>query len=79
MLVLSRKQGESIRIGDDIEVKITNVNGGQVKIGITAPDDVTILREELSTLPEHRRDRRDRRKVIGMPAAREHDKGGRRE
>jgi carbon storage regulator len=47
MLVLSRKPGESILIGDNIEVKIIDVQGDQVKIGINAPRDVTILRKEL--------------------------------
>lgn len=47
MLVLSRKPGESILIGDNIEVKIIDVQGDHVKIGINAPRDVTILRKEL--------------------------------
>jgi carbon storage regulator len=47
MLVLSRKPGESILIGDNIEVKIIDVQGDQVRIGISAPRDVTILRKEL--------------------------------
>ena len=47
MLVLSRKQGESIRINDNITVKIVNVGQGRVRIAIDAPSNVTILREEL--------------------------------
>ncbi|MCP8617601.1 carbon storage regulator CsrA [Salirhabdus salicampi] len=47
MLVLTRKTGESIRIGDDIEVKIVDVDGDQVKIGISAPKNVDIYREEI--------------------------------
>lgn len=47
MLVLSRKVGESIRIGDNIELQIVAVRGGRVRVGITAPDDVRILRSEL--------------------------------
>jgi len=47
MLVLSRKQGESIRINDNITIKIVNVGQGRVKIAIDAPSNVTILREEL--------------------------------
>lgn len=47
MLVLSRKPGESILIGHNIEVKIIDVQGDQVKIGISAPRDVSILRKEL--------------------------------
>ena len=47
MLVLSRKQGESIRINDNITIKIVNVGQGRVRIAIDAPSNVTILREEL--------------------------------
>ena len=47
MLVLTRKSGESIWIGDDIEVKIIKMGGGQARIGVNAPDDVVILRGEL--------------------------------
>jgi carbon storage regulator len=47
MLVLSRKQGESIRINDNITIKIVRVGQGRVQIAIDAPKHVTILREEL--------------------------------
>ncbi|MBM7582628.1 carbon storage regulator [Caldicoprobacter guelmensis] len=47
MLVLSRKPGQSILIGDNIEVKIIEVQGDQVRIGINAPKDISILRKEL--------------------------------
>jgi carbon storage regulator len=47
MLVLSRKPGQSIRIGDAIEVKITAVEGNIVKIGIEAPAHIPIHRSEL--------------------------------
>lgn len=47
MLVLTRKAGQSIRIGDSIVIKIVNVDGSQVKIGIEAPKGMTIFREEL--------------------------------
>ena len=46
-LVLSRKKGESILVGDDITVKVVGIEGIQVKILIEAPDEVVILREEL--------------------------------
>jgi carbon storage regulator CsrA len=48
MLVLSRKLGERITIGDDIEVKVLAVQGGRVRLGITCPTDVRILRAELA-------------------------------
>lgn len=47
MLVLSRKPGERIRIGPDIEVVIVEVRGPQVRIGVQAPASVTVYREEL--------------------------------
>ena len=47
MLVLSRKQDEGIYIGHDIKITIVEVNGGQVKIGVSAPSDVSIFREEV--------------------------------
>ena len=47
MLVLSRKVGESIRIGQHIHVTLLAIHGNQVRLGVTAPDDVRIMREEL--------------------------------
>ena len=47
MLVLSRKPGEQIVIGNDIRITIVEVKGNKVKMGIQAPDDVTIFRSEL--------------------------------
>ena len=47
MLVLTRKSGETIRIGDDIRVVVVEVKDNHVKIGIDAPHDCTIHREEI--------------------------------
>jgi len=47
MLVISRKINEKIKIGDDIEITIVSIDKNQVKIGIEAPKNVTILRSEL--------------------------------
>lgn len=47
MLVLSRKKGESIIIGDNIELKVLGVDGEQVKLGIIAPKTITIHRQEI--------------------------------
>ncbi|WP_082233355.1 carbon storage regulator CsrA [Halobacillus massiliensis] len=47
MLVLNRKEGESVRIGDDILLKVVSVEGGQVKLGIQAPKDIDIHRQEI--------------------------------
>jgi carbon storage regulator len=47
MLVLTRKLGEMIRIGDQIKVTVLEVRSGQVKLGIDAPMDVKVHREEV--------------------------------
>ncbi|HBT48392.1 MAG: Carbon storage regulator (Could also regulate swarming and quorum sensing) [Caldanaerobacter subterraneus] len=47
MLILTRKVGQSIIIGEDVEVKIVSIEEGKVKLGITAPKEVTVLRKEL--------------------------------
>ncbi|TWU35769.1 hypothetical protein Q31b_52040 [Novipirellula aureliae] len=48
MLVLSRKIGERITIGDDVQITITRIAGGRVTIGIDAPKSVTVRRNELA-------------------------------
>jgi carbon storage regulator len=55
MLVLSRKLGETIRIGDDVEVTVVQVNRGKVRLAIQAPKDVVILRSELNSVDEANR------------------------
>lgn len=52
MLILSRKAGESIRIGDDIRVTVLGVQGNRVKLGFEAPDSVHIVRGELNAVTE---------------------------
>jgi carbon storage regulator len=47
VLVLSRRAGESILIGGDVEIVILGTDGGQVRVGIRAPRDITVLRKEL--------------------------------
>ena len=47
MLTLTRKVGESIRIGDNIEIVVKEIRRNQVRIGIVAPRDVAIYREEV--------------------------------
>jgi carbon storage regulator len=47
MLVLTRKPGQSIMIGDGVEVQVLSVAGEKVRLGITAPRDVSIFRDEV--------------------------------
>ncbi|MDQ0214952.1 carbon storage regulator [Oikeobacillus pervagus] len=47
MLVLTRKTGEAIQIGDNIEITILSVKGDQIKIGINAPKNIEIHRKEI--------------------------------
>ena len=47
MLVLSRGKNESIIIGSDIEITIVNINGNRVRLGITAPRDISVHRREV--------------------------------
>ena len=55
MLILSRNIGEVVRIGDDIEVTVVAVNGHQVRIGVNAPREVAIDREEIANRKQHER------------------------
>jgi len=58
MLILTRRAGESLKIGDDITVTVTSIKRNQVRIGIDAPRGVVVDREEIS-----------KRKAQGKPKA----------
>lgn len=47
MLVLSRKESERIKLGDDIVITVIGVSGDKVRLGIKAPSDMVVLRDEL--------------------------------
>jgi carbon storage regulator len=55
MLILTRRAGEALRIGEQIEVMVMAVNGSQVRLGINAPREIAVDREEIAE-----RKRRDR-------------------
>lgn len=56
MLILQRKAGESLVIGEDIVVSVVAVDGGRVRLAITAPSNIPILRSELVTAADTNRD-----------------------
>ena len=47
MLILTRRVGESLMIGDDVNVTVLGIRGNQVRIGVDAPKDVAVHREEI--------------------------------
>jgi carbon storage regulator len=56
MLILTRKLGETIRIGDEVTISIIEIRGSQVRLGINAPRDVTVHRQEVyETIQEQNR------------------------
>lgn len=48
MLILTRRVGESIKIGDDVSITVLRVKGNQVRLGVNAPRTVSVQREEIS-------------------------------
>ena len=60
MLILTRKKGESIKIGDEIEIFITEVKGDKVRIGISAPENMKITRTELYLTVENNKEAADK-------------------
>lgn len=54
MLVLSRKLGQRFQVGQDVRVTIVKIDRNSVRIGIEAPEDVTVYREEIVPLQEER-------------------------
>lgn len=53
MLVMRRRAGESILIGDDIQIEVIEVSPGRVKLGIVAPADLTVTRKEIQITRQH--------------------------
>lgn len=47
MLILTRKIGESLLIGDEVEITVLSVRGSQVKLGVKAPKEISVHREEI--------------------------------
>ena len=78
MLVLTRKLGENIRIGDSVKITVLEVRSGQVKLGIEAPPEVKVHREEIYARIQEENRRAQRWKSDAAPtdqtAAREGEK-----
>lgn len=55
MLILSRRIGESLRINDNIEIRVIDISGDKIKLGIDAPREVSVLRSELCMTAEENR------------------------
>lgn len=67
MLVLSRNIGETIKIGDNIEVQILGITRGHIRVGISAPREIQIMRSELLGRP-HRSCAQRRKLNFGNPS-----------
>jgi len=65
MLILSRKTGESIHVGDSVTVTVLGVARGQVKLGIAAPRELTVHREEVYLRIQEEKSRGDTAKTPG--------------
>lgn len=59
MLILSRKMGETIKIGPDVEVIVSRISGNRVTIGIDAPRNVHVVRGEIEHIPKRSEGGRD--------------------
>jgi carbon storage regulator len=68
MLVLSRKQGEQLQIGDDITITVLESHGRVLKLGIEAPRDVRVLRGELKNWDKPVKSRRPSRRTLAASA-----------
>ena len=76
MLVLTRKLGENIRIGDTVKITVLEVRSGQVKLGIEAPPEVKVHREEIYARiqEENRRALGSKPEAAGKPAKNEDER-----
>ncbi|MBD3169279.1 MAG: carbon storage regulator CsrA [candidate division Zixibacteria bacterium] len=85
MLILTRRLGESIAIGDSISIKVLGIQGRQVRIGIVAPPQVSVHREEIykkiqqENLKASQSDGDDIEKMSDMLRNKKRDKNGRRD
>jgi carbon storage regulator len=65
MLVIRRRAGQAVRIGEQIEITVIETSGGTVKLGITAPRQIPVLRKEIAVALEE-----NRRAALALPPER---------
>jgi len=70
MLILTRRVGEVLKIGDNVDITILSVKGSQVRIGINAPKNVAVHREEIySRIKEEQKQQQQQQPPLGLPRA----------
>ena len=69
MLVLSRKQGERLQVGDDITITVVEVRGHKTRIGIDAPRHIPIIRTEVTQRPDYIPGRTQKEPAAATPLA----------
>ncbi len=64
MLILTRRVGETLMVGDEVSITVLGVKGNQVRIGVYAPKDVSVHREEIYQRIQHERSMQEHLKML---------------
>lgn len=65
MLILTRRVGETVMVGDEVTITVLGVKGNQVRLGINAPKDVAVHREEIYQRIKHEHDEHEPQGSVG--------------